>query len=268
MCKLLIKKLWVILFLFSFFAESRGMKEKEDEEELKIEKFWRAKNVIFKSTYRCFFLGDAEVGKIKIIKRFESISFNDNYVKTKEDYATSFYIKVLTNKGTHVIRFAFWKLISKDSLEKFSLENSFFFFVYDVTNRKSFENITNWLEEVKEEVPKDAKFVLIGNKIDLENQRQVPTEEGRKFADDNGMKFIEVSAKDGTNLGYTEIENAAGTNNGLENILKDFNEEYLKKQPVQQVIYPVVVQPEQPVIMQWKDANSCCQQCYPDDCCK
>ena len=68
--------------------------------------------------------------------------------------------------------------------------------VYDVTNRDSFENLKNWLKEVNlYSTYPDAIKLLVGNKIDLSQKRQVSHEMGELFASQNGMLFIEASAK-------------------------------------------------------------------------
>ena len=64
--------------------------------------------------------------------------------------------------------------------------------VYDITSRKSFEDITIWLKECKDMCYKDILILLIGNKNDLEGRRAVSTEEGKKFAEDNQLLFFET----------------------------------------------------------------------------
>ncbi len=66
--------------------------------------------------------------------------------------------------------------------------------VYDVTSRKSFENIEYWLKEVRDNADVNVKLFLLGNKIDMKDARQVTTEEGQKYANAHGMLFMEVSA--------------------------------------------------------------------------
>ena len=75
--------------------------------------------------------------------------------------------------------------------------------VYDVTARESFTNIEkSWLKEAREYFPEnDVIMMLVGNKIDLEN-RSVTKEEGERMARENGMMFIETSAK--TRIGVQE----------------------------------------------------------------
>ena len=74
------------------------------------------------------------------------------------------------------------------------------FIVYEITNKKTFNNVVSWLNECREMCYKDILICLVGNKKDLEDKRQVSTEEGKKFAEDNGLLFFETSAQDGTNI--------------------------------------------------------------------
>jgi len=99
--------------------------------------------------------------------------------------------------------------------------------VYDITKRQSFDHIPRWLEELRNHADKNIVIILIGNKSDLENQRQVPTEDAKEFAEKEGLFFLETSALEATNVEtafmtvLTEIFNivnkknlAAGDNQG------------------------------------------------------
>lgn len=72
--------------------------------------------------------------------------------------------------------------------------------VYDVANRQSFLNTSKWIEEVRTERGSDVIIVLVGNKTDLVDKRQVSIEEGDNKARDFGVIFIETSAKAGFNI--------------------------------------------------------------------
>eukprot|EP01084_Bolivina_argentea_P278398 475582_1 len=75
--------------------------------------------------------------------------------------------------------------------------------VYDVTDAKSFENVQMWLNEViqsDEEYKQNTVIILVGNKTDLSLKRQVTTEQGQQFANENGLLFCETSAKTGENV--------------------------------------------------------------------
>ena len=86
--------------------------------------------------------------------------------------------------------------------------------VYDITCRKSFEHIQNWLQDVHDQSPKTVLTILIGNKIDLEDKRAISTDEGQEYATQNGLIFMETSAK---------------TGEGVEEIFKISAEEIEKK---------------------------------------
>eukprot|EP00918_Siedleckia_nematoides_P008215 GHVU01017801.1.p1 GENE.GHVU01017801.1~~GHVU01017801.1.p1 ORF type:complete len:171 (+),score=32.31 GHVU01017801.1:489-1001(+) len=72
--------------------------------------------------------------------------------------------------------------------------------VYDVTNRSSFLNTTKWIEDVRAERGTDVVIVLVANKTDLADRRQVSVEEGEQKARENNIMFIETSAKAGFNI--------------------------------------------------------------------
>lgn len=72
--------------------------------------------------------------------------------------------------------------------------------VYDICDRDSFNNVDDWLNEVNRYVNDNTCKILIGNKCDMESERQVPTEEARKKAEELGMGYMECSAKDATNV--------------------------------------------------------------------
>ena len=67
--------------------------------------------------------------------------------------------------------------------------------VYDVTNEKTFANISNWLRNIDENAKEDVEKIIVGNKTDLESQRRISTEKGQNMAIEYGLKLIETSAK-------------------------------------------------------------------------
>ncbi len=72
--------------------------------------------------------------------------------------------------------------------------------LYDVTNKDSFKNLENWLIEIEKNSNQKVLKILIGNKCDLTEDREITTEEGQTFANRNGMEFMETSAKMNTNV--------------------------------------------------------------------
>ena len=72
--------------------------------------------------------------------------------------------------------------------------------VYDITSYESFEKIETWIKQVETNTTRTLPFVLVGNKSDLEEERNVPTEEAKEFADKHNFPFIEVSALNKDNI--------------------------------------------------------------------
>ena len=72
--------------------------------------------------------------------------------------------------------------------------------LYDVTNKDSFKNLESWLIEIEKNAKEKVLKILIGNKCDLTDDREISTEEGKAFALRNGMEFMETSAKMNTNV--------------------------------------------------------------------
>jgi Ras-related protein Rab-2A len=78
--------------------------------------------------------------------------------------------------------------------------------VYDVTKRDSFEHLSRWIEEAHTNGNKGMAIMLIGNKVDLDEERTVTTEEGAAFAQQHGLLFIETSAKTAHNVDESFME--------------------------------------------------------------
>uniref|UniRef100_A0A3Q2UQP4 Ras-related protein SEC4 n=1 Tax=Fundulus heteroclitus TaxID=8078 RepID=A0A3Q2UQP4_FUNHE len=72
--------------------------------------------------------------------------------------------------------------------------------VYDITNEKSFDNIRNWIRNIEEHASADVERMILGNKCDMNDKRQVSKERGEKLAIDYGIKFLETSAKSSLNV--------------------------------------------------------------------
>lgn len=72
--------------------------------------------------------------------------------------------------------------------------------VYDITKRQTFDHIPRWLEELRAHADKNIVIMLIGNKTDLEDRRDVPTEDAKEFAQKEGLFFLETSALEAKNV--------------------------------------------------------------------
>ena len=114
----------------------------------------------------------------------------------------------------------------KDLIGDYIKDTNVILLVYDVSSKDSFKNLKKWINIIwvniiKKNIKADnVIFAVVGNKIDLEDQRQVSTEDGEDFADKHNFLFAEVSAKE---------ENDNGENEGVNNLLKDICNEIIKK---------------------------------------
>merc|ERR1711998_542314 len=80
--------------------------------------------------------------------------------------------------------------------------------VYDITRRDTFNHLTRWLEEAKQNSNPNMVIMLIGNKSDLDHRRAVSTKEGEQFAEENGLIFLETSAKTAANVEQAFVKTA------------------------------------------------------------
>ena len=104
------------------------------------------------------------------------------------------------------------------------------FIVYDITEQKTFYDVTSWLNDCRDLCYKDILIYLIGNKNDLEDKRQVSQEEGQKFAEENNLVFFETSALTGNNIEEIFVQSATELVKRLESgeLKADFNNSGIK----------------------------------------
>jgi small GTP-binding protein len=145
-------------------------------------------------------IGDAAVGKSNLLLRYAHGQFKPEYQLT---IGVEFGAKNIQLKNK-VFRIQIWDTAGQEnfrSITRAYYKNSVCaLVVYDISSRDSFNNVTTWIEDCKNQSPKTIFMVLVGNKCDLNDKRQVTAEEGKELADKNDMMFFETSAKDGINV--------------------------------------------------------------------
>ena len=145
-------------------------------------------------------IGDAAVGKSNLLLRYVHGQFKPEYQLT---IGVEFGAKNI-NISSKVFRIQIWDTAGQEnfrSITRAYYKNSVCaLVVYDISSRDSFNNVTSWIEDCKNQSPKTIFMVLVGNKCDLEDKRQVSFEEGKELADKNELLFFESSAKDGINV--------------------------------------------------------------------
>lgn len=97
--------------------------------------------------------------------------------------------------------------------------------MYDITRRETFNHLTRWLEEARQNANANMVIMLIGNKLDLEARRAVSFEEGQKFAQDNDLIFLETSAKTAKNVEEAFVSTASKIYSNIESGIYDVTNE-------------------------------------------
>ncbi|KAI1707315.1 ras family domain-containing protein [Ditylenchus destructor] len=139
--------------------------------------------------FKLVFLGEQSVGRTSLITRFMSDDFDDTYQIAIDVPNKTMYLE----DKTVVTQERFRSLIPiKDSTVAIV--------VYDITNANSFHQTSKWIDDVRTERGSDVIIMLVGNKTDLADKRQVSTEEGEHKAKELNVMFIETSAKAGYNV--------------------------------------------------------------------
>lgn len=151
--------------------------------------------------FKVIVIGDANVGKTCLISRGAKGIFSEAYSPTLSFEMLNFNVKI----NDKIIKLELWDTVGSEIyrsiVKQFYKNSTLAMIVYSIDNKKSFENIKDWLKDVKLECSPDIKIYLIANKADLESDREVQPEEAQKFKKENGINyFIETSAKKGLNI--------------------------------------------------------------------
>ncbi|CAF2067239.1 ras-related protein RABA4b [Brassica napus] len=156
--------------------------------------------------FKVVLIGDSAVGKSQLLARFARDEFS---LDSKATIGVEFQTRTLTIEEKSV-KAQIWDTAGQ---ERYRAVTSAYYrgavgamLVYDITKRETFDHIPRWLEELRAHADKNIVIILIGNKSDLEDQRAIPTEDAKEFAEKEGLFFLETSA-----LNATNVENSFNT---------------------------------------------------------
>ena len=169
--------------------------------------------------YKILLLGDSTVGKTCFLLRYCDKRFQEAHLST---IGLDYRLKSMTLKNGKNIKLQIWDTAGQDRFR--AITKNYYkgangiILIYDVTNLQSYENVKNWISQIKEEANPNVLIYLAGNKIDVnEEDKVVKTEEGQKIANELNLPFYETSAKNGVNV-----------NEIFEDILEKIDEVYSK----------------------------------------
>ena len=169
--------------------------------------------------YKVLLLGDWSVGKTCLLMRYMDNTFTEMHLST---IGIDSKVKFVNLKEGLDAKIQIWDTAGQERYK--TIAKSYIkgangiLLVYDVTQRTSFEGIKNWVKQIKDQVSSRVSVVLVGNKIDLVDKREVKTEEGEELGKEYNYQFFETTAKDGINI-----------NEAFEALIKTIAEKYSYK---------------------------------------
>merc|ERR1711976_569735 len=150
--------------------------------------------------FKLVFLGEQSLGKTSLITRFMYDSFDNTYQAT---IGIDFLSKTMYLED-RTVRLQLWDTAGQERfrslIPSYIRDSTVAVVVYDITNVNSFNQTNKWIDDVRAERGNDVIIMLVGNKTDLADKRQVSIDEGEKKAKDLNVMFIETSAKAGYNV--------------------------------------------------------------------
>eukprot|EP01080_Neovahlkampfia_damariscottae_P001687 gene1687-456_t len=150
--------------------------------------------------FKYIIIGDMAVGKSCLLHQFTDQNFLPDMPHT---IGVEFGTKVMEIGGTSV-KLQIWDTAGQERFR--AVTKSYYrgaagaLMVYDITRRDTYNHLANWLTDCRNLTNPHTVIVMIGNKLDLSDQREVSFEEASKFAEENGLIYVEASAKTGKNV--------------------------------------------------------------------
>lgn len=173
--------------------------------------------------FKIVLTGDSGVGKSNILSRYIKNEFN---LDTKSTVGVEFGAKRLKLKGMN-IKAQIWDTAGQERYK--SITNAYYkgskgaIIVFDISRRDTFSNVDRWISELKNNAESDASVLLVGNKCDLEHQREVSKEEAKAKSEEYGMAYMETSAMHSINIEKAFEHLIEGNFFIIEEINKKFN---------------------------------------------
>ena len=151
--------------------------------------------------FKIILIGNASVGKTSIFNKFTTGDFSKIY---KSTIAAEFKSKLLKVNKNLWAKLVIWDTCGSENFR--AVTRQYYrgadgaIVIFDLTDQSSFNDLKKWIKDIKNYGEKDIQIIIVGNKLDLFNQRKVTQSQANNFCNENKYKYIEASAKDGTNL--------------------------------------------------------------------
>jgi Ras-related protein Rab-1A len=149
--------------------------------------------------FKVIFIGNSNVGKSSIMTRLSNNNFYEGHISTL-GIDLRMIEKIIDNKR---IKIQLWDTGGQERFKSiafpFYRNSHYIAIVYDITERNSFDDIKDWMDNANKFSELNPNIILLGNKCDLEYDRQVSTEDGENIAKKYNIQFMEISAKESYN---------------------------------------------------------------------
>ena len=151
--------------------------------------------------YKILILGDSSVGKTCFLTRYADNTFQDVHMST---IGIDYKLKNVQMENGKIVKLQIWDTAGQDRFR--SITKNYYkgangiIVIFSVTDKRSFGNVKNWIHQIKAEVDEKVTIILVANKVDDEENREVTIEDGEELAHNFGLNFFECSAKTGANI--------------------------------------------------------------------
>ena len=150
--------------------------------------------------FKVVLVGDSGVGKTNILSKYIKNEFHED---SKSTIGVEFGSKQLKIEG-HKIKAQIWDTAGQEKYK--AITSAYYkgakgaFVVYDITRKETFNSVDRWINDLKTSADKNLTIIMIGNKCDLEDQRQVSADQGEEKGKSYAVAFMETSAFSGENI--------------------------------------------------------------------
>jgi len=211
-------------------------------------------NQKYDSLLKFMIVGDSGCGKTCLLLRYVDEAFTSSFMST---IGIDVKTKVVDSKNKSV-KLQIWDTAGQERYR--TITTSYFrgangiFLVYDITNQESFFNVRNWMKCISEHASDQVQCILIGNKADMEDKRQVEVDQGESLAEEYGIPFFETSAMNNMNVSeaFTQLIDDTIDEAGLP---KGKPKNNVALRPLPGSVSSVAVQNSQ----ETKDSTTCCR---------
>merc|ERR1712226_547920 len=174
-----------------------------------------AMNPEYDYLFKLLLIGDSGVGKSCLLLRFADDTYSESYIST---IGVDFKIRTIEHDGK-TIKLQIWDTAGQERFR--TITSSYYrgahgiIVVYDVTDQDSFDNVKQWLQEIERYAGENVKKLLVGNKSDLTQRKQVDFTTAKEYASQLEIPFLETSAKANTNVEQAFITMASEIKNSM-----------------------------------------------------